>query len=188
MNSPIVKTECIFRKPIRYEEEMTYWELKPVLIDTKPVPEPTQGFGIETDIDGKLLQSFYVGNSVTSVNTRGRLDQFMSQSTAIMKLASFDLRGRKYNGDNSSETQTAVLEELEKSSIKKDAVNTILITLTNRNLTERPWAKIKKSLGRRLRNENLRAAIHRKGGEPPGTRNIVAYSWARRLAFDHRAN
>ncbi|KAI4473375.1 hypothetical protein M0802_016152 [Mischocyttarus mexicanus] len=28
--------------------------LKPVLIDTKPVPEPTQGSGIETDIDGKV--------------------------------------------------------------------------------------------------------------------------------------
>ncbi|KAI4476691.1 hypothetical protein M0802_014838, partial [Mischocyttarus mexicanus] len=28
--------------------------LKPVLIDTKPVPEPIQGSGIETNIDGKV--------------------------------------------------------------------------------------------------------------------------------------
>ncbi|KAI4483417.1 hypothetical protein M0802_013410 [Mischocyttarus mexicanus] len=28
--------------------------LKPVLIDAKLVPEPTQGSGIETDIDGKV--------------------------------------------------------------------------------------------------------------------------------------
>ncbi|KAI4476333.1 hypothetical protein M0802_014888 [Mischocyttarus mexicanus] len=29
---------------------------KPALIDTKPVPEPIQGSGIETDIDGKACR------------------------------------------------------------------------------------------------------------------------------------
>ncbi|KAI4487683.1 hypothetical protein M0802_011945 [Mischocyttarus mexicanus] len=178
-------------------------------------------------------KSVYVDNKVASLNTRDQLDQFMPESTAMMKLASFDLRGWENNGDNSSETQTAVLgitwdkeddapssklpvlnqfrdlgcptvvlpklllswkqklnwnedvknkieqkfllwvndgvnierisiprcflrdiyywpsskmnyseqvmlEELEKSSIKNDAVKTMVITLANRNLPERP--------------------------------------------------
>ncbi|XP_043496428.1 uncharacterized protein LOC122520404 [Polistes fuscatus] len=62
-----------------------------------------------TSIILQLLQSFYVDNSVTSVNTRDQLIQFMTESTAMMKLASFDLRGWEYNGDKTLETQTAVL-------------------------------------------------------------------------------
>ncbi|KAI4485700.1 hypothetical protein M0802_012585 [Mischocyttarus mexicanus] len=48
--------------------------LKPALIDTKPVPEPIQGSGIETDIDGKILakptQQTY-GTIITTVGLQG---------------------------------------------------------------------------------------------------------------------
>lgn len=38
-----------------------------------------------------------------------------------------------------------------------------------------------------FRSNNLASFLaHVLGGEPPGTRSIVAYSWARRLALDYR--
>lgn len=35
-------------------------------------------------------------------------------------------------------------------------------------------------------NDHLASFFMVSGGEPPGTRSIVAYSWARRLALDYR--
>lgn len=58
----------------------------------------------------RLLQSFYVDNYVTSVNSVEQVIKFISDAKAVMELAGFDLRGWEYNGDNSHENQVAVLD------------------------------------------------------------------------------
>lgn len=49
----------------------------------------------------RLIDSFYVDNSVTSVNTRERLNAFISDAKKVMYFAGFDLRGWEYSGDDS---------------------------------------------------------------------------------------
>ena len=57
----------------------------------------------------KLLSSFYVDNCVTSVNSEDELNSFISEAKNVMESAGFDLRGWEYNGDDSHESQAAVL-------------------------------------------------------------------------------
>ncbi|XP_011883884.1 PREDICTED: uncharacterized protein LOC105571027, partial [Vollenhovia emeryi] len=57
----------------------------------------------------RLLESFYVDNSVTSVNTREDLNNFILDAKRLMNMAGFDLRGWEYSDDNSQDNQTVVL-------------------------------------------------------------------------------
>ena len=57
----------------------------------------------------KLVDSLYVDNCVTSVNTIEELNNFIIDAKTAMDLAGFDLRGWEYTNDNSSENKTAVL-------------------------------------------------------------------------------
>ncbi|XP_076247890.1 uncharacterized protein LOC143187553 [Calliopsis andreniformis] len=69
----------------------------------------------------KLLKGFYVDNCVTSVDYGDQLNKFICEAKAAMELASFDLRGWEYSGDNSRESQTAVLalDQFRKEKITK---------------------------------------------------------------------
>ncbi|CAG9787636.1 unnamed protein product [Diatraea saccharalis] len=58
---------------------------------------------------GKLLKSFYVDNSVTSVSTMKELDCFRNKAIAVLKTGGFDLRCWEYSGDNISPHVTNVL-------------------------------------------------------------------------------
>ncbi|XP_011883862.1 PREDICTED: uncharacterized protein LOC105571005, partial [Vollenhovia emeryi] len=57
----------------------------------------------------RLLESFYVDNAVTSVNTREDLNNFILDAKRLMNMAGFDLRGWEYSDDNSQDNQTVVL-------------------------------------------------------------------------------
>ena len=57
----------------------------------------------------KLLDSLYVNNCVTSVNTIEELNNFIIDAKTAMDLAGFDLRVWEYTNDNSSENKTTVL-------------------------------------------------------------------------------
>ncbi|XP_070518841.1 uncharacterized protein [Cardiocondyla obscurior] len=57
----------------------------------------------------RLLESFYVDNSITSINSRENLNSFISDAKEIMDRAGFDLRGWEYSHDNSLNNQTTVL-------------------------------------------------------------------------------
>ncbi|XP_070515344.1 uncharacterized protein [Cardiocondyla obscurior] len=57
----------------------------------------------------RLLESFYVNNSITSINSRENLNSFISDAKEIMDRAGFDLRGWEYSHDNSLNNQTTVL-------------------------------------------------------------------------------
>jgi len=48
----------------------------------------------------KLLESFYVDNCVTSVNSLPQLNQFISDTRTMMEKGCFDLRGWEYTGDD----------------------------------------------------------------------------------------
>ena len=57
----------------------------------------------------KLLDSFYVDNCVTSVNSTDQLDSFMSEAKRAMESAKFDLRGWEYSNDFSGNARVGVL-------------------------------------------------------------------------------
>ncbi|GFR28026.1 hypothetical protein TNCT_489681 [Trichonephila clavata] len=51
------------------------------------------------DTSGKLKNSFYVDNCVTSVNSEKELRRFIEDSTNLMAQAKFDLRGWEFTGE-----------------------------------------------------------------------------------------
>ena len=57
----------------------------------------------------KLIDSFYVDNCVTSVNTINELNEFIRESKNVMESAKFNLRGWEFNGDKSIVKQSTVL-------------------------------------------------------------------------------
>ena len=61
------------------------------------------------DIIEKLKRSFYVDNCITSVDSLGELNSFMSQAKDIMNSGGFDLRGWEYTHDASEKNTTLVL-------------------------------------------------------------------------------
>ena len=58
----------------------------------------------------KSLESFYIDNCVTSLNSVDQLNKFMADATSIMREAKFDLRGWEHNNcDDSDKDETSVL-------------------------------------------------------------------------------
>ena len=56
-----------------------------------------------------LLHSFYVDNSLSSVNSMKELESFISSAKASMESAGFDLRGWEFTNDKALKSQVAVL-------------------------------------------------------------------------------
>ena len=72
----------------------------------------------------KLLNSFYVDNCVTCVNSIDQLNEFIYDAKTAMQLGGFDLQRWEYNGDNSHKNKTAVLGILWYKQLDLLALNT----------------------------------------------------------------
>ena len=70
------------------------------------------------------MNSFYVDNCVTCVNSIDELNEFISDAKSVMELGGCDLQGWEYNGDNSHKNQTAVLDKLWDKQLDVLALNT----------------------------------------------------------------
>ena len=87
----------------------------------------------------QLLLSFYVDNSLSSVNSVQELEEFMFSAKTVMESASFDLRGWEFTNDNAPKSQTAVLgicwdKEQDNLFLKVPAVDNFSDKVTKRSI------------------------------------------------------
>ncbi|XP_055932093.1 uncharacterized protein LOC129962372 [Argiope bruennichi] len=67
--------------------------------------------GFEKSLKKRLLESFYIDNVVTSVDSKDQLDRFIDNSKTLMAKGGFDLREWEWSGDceTNSKEETQVL-------------------------------------------------------------------------------
>ncbi|XP_055932046.1 uncharacterized protein LOC129962326 [Argiope bruennichi] len=67
--------------------------------------------GFEKSLKKRLLESFYIDNAVTSVDSKDQLDGFIDNSKTLMAKGGFDLREWEWSGDceTNSKEETQVL-------------------------------------------------------------------------------
>ena len=75
----------------------------------------------------KLKRSFYVDNCITSVDSLGELNSFMSQAKDIMNSGGFDLRGWEYTHDASEKNATLVLGLLYNKESDTISINPLIL-------------------------------------------------------------
>ncbi|XP_071042188.1 uncharacterized protein [Parasteatoda tepidariorum] len=63
----------------------------------------------DEDFKKRLLQSFYVGNSLTSVDTPLEMEEFKQKSIELMKKGSFELRSWENSHCKDSPTESTIL-------------------------------------------------------------------------------
>ncbi|XP_055944799.1 uncharacterized protein LOC129975691 [Argiope bruennichi] len=72
--------------------------------------------GFEKSLKKRLLESFYIDNVVTSVDSKDQLDSFIDNSKTLMAKGGFDLREWEWSGDcetNSKEENSGIRSYLE---------------------------------------------------------------------------